>query len=553
MTSLRQHRRVQRGILGVAAFALGCAALGCAALSPPLTPPERGGPPWSELTSTHFVLDTDLDQAEAREALREFDGVFTSLKDVAFSAAPPPRTSIRVVLFRREQDYWRFAPENTAGYFTSRLPNEVVPMPTMVMWGSLVNRTRLVFQHELSHLFVRSSLGPVPRWLNEGLAQYYSTFELKDGAAIVGEPLPDLGVSTQGTLTWRSERVGPWDRTLIPIGSVPPVEQIIGGGFDEVNALADKDGPTPDERKRGIAYYYGAWGLVHLLYSVPSYRARFNEVVSAVARGKTAREAWNDRFSDIAPDKLEADFREHLVRTEKIEAQAWTTKYTPPAPASADMERRLSPADVHLLWARLRPWHDDGPRGLARPDIQAARAMEPGSPEVQFWSGLFNLAEGRDREAEADITRALEQRPNDARYLMAMVKVSDRVHGPTAVGRIRALMQQLGKVAVSAKALDFVATYHADWRELDEGLRFAARAIKADPTCWHCYATLARLLYGKRELEEAVVAGERARNLLPDGVKNPELTEVVMRYAEERDRARREKGSSPVPEKAPPP
>jgi tetratricopeptide (TPR) repeat protein len=547
MTSRRQHRRVQRGLLGVVAFTF---ALGCATLTPPLTPPERGGAAWSELTSTHFVLDTDLDQAEAREALSEFEGVFTSLKDVAFSAAAPPRTSIRVVLFRRQEDYWNVAPKNTAGYFTARLPNDVIPMPTMVMWGSLVNRTRLVFQHELSHLFVRSILGPVPRWLNEGLAQYYSTFELKDGAAILGKPLPDLGISTQGTLTWRAARVGPWERTLIPIGNVPPVAQIIGEGFDEIPALAHKARPTPDERKRGVAYYYGAWGLVHLLYSVPSYRARFNEVVSAVAQGMTAREAWNARFSDIDPEKLEADFREHLVRTEKIEAQAWTTKYTPPAPAPATMERQLSPADVHLLWARLRSWHDDAPRALARPDIEAARVLEPGSPEVQFWSCLFNLAEGRDKEAEADITRALEQRPNDARYLMAMVQVSDRVHGPAAVGRIRALMQQIGKVAVSAKVLDFVATYHADWRELDEGLRFAARAIKADPTCWRCYATLARLLYGKRALDEAVVAGERALNLLPDGIQNPELAEAVMRYAEERNHARREKAPPPATEKA---
>ena len=94
---------------------------------------------------------------------------------------------------------------------------------------------------------------------------------------------------------------------------------------------------------------------------------------------------------------------------------------------------------------------------------------------------------------------------------------------------------------------------NATWRENDEGLRFAARAIKADPTCWHCYATLARLLYGKRALDEAVVAGERARNLLPDGVKNPELADMVMRYAEERNRARRAKAPVPTPEKAPSP
>jgi tetratricopeptide (TPR) repeat protein len=549
MISGRQHHSVQRGALCVVALT---GALGCAALTPKLTPPERGGPSWVELSSKHFMLDTDLEKAEAREALAEFEGVFTAFRDVAFSPEIEPRSRIRVVLFRREVDYESFGTKHSSGYFTARLPNDVEPVPTMVMWGSLVDRTRLVFQHELAHLFVRRSLGSVPRWLNEGLAEYYSTFELKDGAAILGKPLPSAGISTQGGLVWRTERVGPWERVLIPIGNVPSVEQIIGGGSEDAYLPDDIKGyGTPDEHKRQAAYYYGAWGLVHLLYSVPEYRARFNAVVNEVALGKNIREAWDARFAEIPPDKLEADFREHLVRTEKIEAQARMTKYTPPPPAPPEMERALSPADVHILWARLLSWHEVAPRMLARQDMEAARALDPGSPEVQFWSCLFHIAEGRDSEAEAEITRALEQRPNDARYLMAMVNVTSRNHGTRALDRINELLLRLRKVAVTAKALDFVAAYHAGENEPDEGLPLAVRAVKADPTCWRCYATLARLRYAKRELDEAVAAGERALNLLPDGVKHPGLSEEVTRYAQERNRARREKAGDKAGEPKP--
>ena len=110
---------------------------------------------WIELSSKHFVLDTDVDAAEAGSTLAEFEGIHSAIEDVAFPSDVEARTPIRVVLFAREKDYRPLAPKDTAGYFMPQLPNDLDGVPTMVMWGGLVEATRTTFQHELTHLFVR--------------------------------------------------------------------------------------------------------------------------------------------------------------------------------------------------------------------------------------------------------------------------------------------------------------------------------------------------------------------------------------------------------------
>ena len=513
----------------------GSLALGCVGLTPPLTPPERGGSAWRELTSKHFVLETDLDAAEAASTLAELEGIQRSIEDVAFPSESESSLPIRIVLFAREKDYRSFGAKDTRGYFSHQLPNDLDGVPTMVLWGGLVEATRITFQHELTHTFVRRSLGWAPRWLNEGLAEYYETFELRDGSAVLGLPLPELGILTGGG--WRSKRVGMWERTLVPVSLLPSVQQLLHAGYEEFNAADVKERPQLDDRRKQTSYYLAAWGFVHMLYSVPEYKALFNAVVDDVAHGTRLEAAWAARFGAVDPEKLEGDFRKHLIRTEGIEAQAWTTKYTPRPRVDPLQQRELSPAEVHVLWARLRPWNAEHLL-VARTEMAAARSLDAASPEIEYWSGLFRRAEGDRVGAEADLTRALAQRPNDARYLVALGTYYRGLETVAPKDRVEDVMARLSKVAVSPRALDFVASYDAATGQTDDGLRFAARATKADPTCYRCFATGARLLFAKGRIDEAVEAAQRAVNLIPDTARVPQLARDLLMYRQARDRAK---------------
>ncbi len=72
----------------------GCAEL---SLAPPLTSPKDGGAAWTEVSSRHFIVRSDLGPARARElctALEQIEGAFEDLISTAQSA---PRARILVV------------------------------------------------------------------------------------------------------------------------------------------------------------------------------------------------------------------------------------------------------------------------------------------------------------------------------------------------------------------------------------------------------------------------------------------------------------------------
>src|SRR3954469_1059145 len=163
------------------------AAVGCAH-APASRPSETH---WVELTSRHFTLRTDLSRRQGRAPLADFEGGYGTLESVAFSG-DAPRDRIDVVLFSDEEGFRKLAPAGAAGYFMPRQPDDPDPRPTiaihgrMLIAGTLVEATQRRFRHELTHRFLDHRLRWSPPWLEEGIAEYYSTLKVQGGDAIVG-------------------------------------------------------------------------------------------------------------------------------------------------------------------------------------------------------------------------------------------------------------------------------------------------------------------------------------------------------------------------------
>jgi hypothetical protein len=83
---------------------LAAASLGCAALRAPLTCPEKGGPPWTALTSRHFVMQTDTAPEAARATLTKVEEIYSSLASVMHQPASEPSSRIELVVFERSKD-----------------------------------------------------------------------------------------------------------------------------------------------------------------------------------------------------------------------------------------------------------------------------------------------------------------------------------------------------------------------------------------------------------------------------------------------------------------
>ena len=98
----------------------------------------------------------------------------------------------------------------------------------------------------------------------------------------------------------------------------------------------------------------------------------------------------------------------------------------------------MADAEVHALWAQLYPW-DGQWADRARKQIDAARAAAPGSPEVRFWTGLFNLEQGKLDESASELCAAQAMRPTERRYQLALTRLfgEQERRSPSPAGKPR--------------------------------------------------------------------------------------------------------------------
>ena len=463
------------GVPLAAALAL---AAGCA--HAPLTCPAHGGAAWSELASRHFVLRTDLPRNEARVALGQFEQSYAAFEELVFPSGRPPAGRIDFVLFRDDEDFRRLAPPGASGYFLSRTDGEAPEAPAIVMHGELLPNTRRRFQHELTHRFLSLHLRDAPPWVEEGLAEYYSTVELEPDRAIVGQ-LPVKRVL----------------RTEIP-DSITLLARFVENRVEyselpTLRGLIDLDFASFHDDKHEMANYVAAWELVHMLESAPDLRGRFQRYLAALGGGVDPRVAWSDSFGDLDAAQLEARFKHYTLRPELPDSAA---PFHPPEAPPPEEERRLSDAEVHLLWARVRPWNCRENIVAAGGDLRAALAAGSPSPELLYWKALYDRKWRRFELAERDLAGALAARPREARYwhALAALRYYSELEEPThPLGSTEEATRRLAPLARSPWELDFLARWYADHGRRAEGLAFARRALEAGPGCWECVDTWAKL------------------------------------------------------------
>ena len=142
----------------------------------------RAGNTWFEVTTRRFVLHTDLGEDAARAAARDFETAYEYLEQVGFPGYEGLTQRMDVVLFAGAGEFHHFWPGDMSGVYFDRAPQDLERAPTMVLYGGLDGDARIVFLHELTHRFIARAYGWAPAWMNEGLADYFSTMRDRIGA-----------------------------------------------------------------------------------------------------------------------------------------------------------------------------------------------------------------------------------------------------------------------------------------------------------------------------------------------------------------------------------
>src|SRR5262249_46048547 len=172
-------------------------------------------------------------------------------------------TPTYVFAFRDQESFAPFAratgSENVAGFFNSAGEANYIALNM----GAGRAPESIVYHEDVHYLFEEND-PLVRRWLNEGLAEYYSTFTVDNGVPSVGKPI-------ESHIRWlRTHR-------LIPLAEL----------FATTHASRDYH-----EGDRQGVFYAESWALVHYVLLGSSHKAEMVDFLSRLGRGEPTDTAF---------------------------------------------------------------------------------------------------------------------------------------------------------------------------------------------------------------------------------------------------------------------
>jgi tetratricopeptide (TPR) repeat protein len=453
--------------------------------------PASAAPRWSRLRTPNFVLigeGGDRPLREVAERLEQFREVFARLFPSTRQAMPAP---IVVYVFPSEKAYQPFMPlyngkrVDVAGYFQATAGAYYITLDAQA--GS---RGYPVIFHEYVHLLTGNALADVPVWFNEGLAEYYETYEMSGRQANLGK--------------FNESHVHSLRERFIPLAELLAV--------DHTSSMYNEGD------RRGI-FYAESWALVHyLLIGNPERRGQLTTFLQKYADGTPTATAVREAFG-VTEAQLEKELRQYVNRS-----VYQSMRYTFEDKVAVDKDwqvDQLSDADgqaalAELLLALRR--YDD-----AKARAEAVLQTTPAHPRALAVLGLVKAAAGQADEAVGLLDRAIATAQDD--YLPSYYKALALLRPGT--GGTQSISTEAARTALP---LLYRATTLSPSLADAHGLAAYAALLVGNYTDAKASAAAAFKLSPRHEY--ALLHARARVHLLDQGVR-PALTALVKRGSED--------------------
>ncbi|MGZ6143404.1 MAG: tetratricopeptide repeat protein, partial [Myxococcales bacterium] len=451
---------MREGVLAAVAVAMA----GCATVRPDPAAAWRARQ-WRELTSDGFVLQTDLDAADAASVVGHLERMRARLLRL-LSMKPASSRRLQVVAFATGAELQPYLPSeaNAAIAFFLR---DAFGRERILLSGDLGEQQQRAIAHEVAHFLVYSAVVRQPRWFSEGMATFLEI-------AVTGGELPK-GLA----------------RTL-------------GGGLVPAHALFDWiDDRDVDPKPR----YATSWLLLHFLSTQRARElAAFEE---RLARAEDPAAAWNAAFAEWRLDSKDA-----LERLDGDLLAHWKGSIAAPEPPDVEAHPQFSArpmprTEVYTLRLELpRRWTAD----QLRREISEALEIDPGHV------GALTAQAALDPKSAPGLARAaIAAHPGDARAWVLLG--STLVDDSRAAEREAALRNAVELAPDRLEAALPLAEYLLSSGRTAESLAVSTRAVEAAP--WSSLALLAhaRALSAAGRCQEALSTGRHAIDVLGHSVR----------------------------------
>jgi FimV-like protein len=421
---------------------------------------------WVGVRSPHYLLVGDTTESELREvAIRfeQFRNAFAQLFPASGLSSSVPTT---VVVFKDFDSYKDFRPHYQGrptefiSYFQAGLDSNYIVLPLDRDRESLYVK----LFHESVHLLLDSQSRRVPDWLNEGLAQYYSTFEfdLAGNRNILGKPVAgNLALLRQNK--------------LLPLNALFAV---------------DRASAAYNERERSGVFNAQSWALVHYLMTADGGRRqlqllRFIEMTAAGAPfERSFRQSFKAGYETVEAELREYVRREHFpVRHTRLEDHVSVVAELESLPlTSADAHYYLGDLLLHINR------YDDAARHL-----QKAVTLNPRSALAFAALGMVRVRQRQGAEAQRLLRQATSLEPDNHlthyyyAYALSREEMDDEQEINAYEPQAAEIMRRELRRAIALKP-DFAESYRllafinlVTGEQLPEAVELLRRGLKLSP------------------------------------------------------------------------
>src|SRR5579872_2509917 len=281
---------------------------------------------WTQVRSTHFVVNTDAGADRGRQLTLRFEqmrAVFGQLILRSEVNLPVPLT---IIAFRNSDEMQAHVPlyqgkaVSLEGFFVQRPDRDFI-----VLDLSAPNPWETVF-HEYAHVLLDGNYPPTPLWFDEGFADYYSTINVQRDGVEIGKP-------PQGYL--EQLRRAKW----IPLADLFQVQP---------------DSKTYNLGDRRSLFYAESWVVVHYLFDTQKLPAAGSYFGLVQNQHVPLEQAVQQAFG-MSSQQLEQEVKKYyespqaVYRTMPLPlSMEKMNTYTADKISATDAQAMLADLDVHM-------------------------------------------------------------------------------------------------------------------------------------------------------------------------------------------------------------
>jgi Flp pilus assembly protein TadD len=325
-------------------------------------------PKWIHVPSADFEIFSSAGESDTRRVLQHFERVRSFFEQTIKGGVKQAAEPVRIVVFGSKKEYEQYRPNDfSIAYYTQ------IGGRDYIVLSGVSDDVFPVAVHEYVHLVVQHSGFTLPPWLNEGMAEVYSTLKPTGDKILVGTPIVGRMYELSQT-KW------------VPLATI---------------LAADRDSPYYNEKNKAGNLYNEGWALTHMLELSAEYSPRFPQFFLEIAKGVPSQTALENAYGK-ALEAIEKDLRSYLNRN-SFSGRLFSVKLQDGPKAATEPAQAF---DVRLTLLDLN--NHPGKEAETRQKLSELAGEYPQRPEPQSAMGYLAWRAGEQQQAVKAFGAAFE-------------------------------------------------------------------------------------------------------------------------------------------------